>query len=928
MKLFHRKACLDILVFVQAVFSVPAIAIEFNSTARLGPQVIAAGVSPSKIDHADSQFDIIAMIRPGVLPISQVSFNSTDSGFMLAMQGAGVLENGDEIYKTTFTFHRGSFGEMTMHNAWGDASGQFNVMAVDEGQQRTHRFPVLTFGNNLAQEALIQPSSSLDYNNTHRMAPQVIMAGLSPSIIDIVDTSFDVIAVVREGIEPLEQVSITQNQTGFANLMQPAGTLDNGDLVYKMTYTFLRGAFPVGTTLPELWGEKPGQFNVEAVDRGQQHTHVFPDIEFGSFPATDNSVPTVTMAANPTQGRAPLSVTLVAAATDSDGTIVAYNWSSSDGQTASGSRATMAFDREGVYLVTLEVVDNDGAHSETTQEITVTPGFNASPTAAFSATPTSGYLPLTVALNGSESTDSDGSIVSYVWSSSDGQESAGVSSNLTFSSAGTYEITLTVTDDQGASHQSTHSIVVDEPSNESPVASFSMAPSAGVAPLTVVLDGSGSTDPDGSIINYVWNTSDGQTARGISSTLTFSSAGNYVVTLTVVDDEGATHQSTQSVSVVAPQNQTPTASFILTPSGGFAPLTVVMDGSGSRDPDGSIVSYAWQSNDGQIASSPSAGMTFSTAGTYEVTLVVVDDDGGTHQSTQSVVVTEPPNEAPSASFVVSQSSGEAPLYVSFDASQSSDPDGVISTYSWRSSDGQVAVGEHAALTFGTSGSYEVTLTVTDNDGATAELARTIVVAESSDASPGSQDGSGNVTLIASHDTSFRGGDDDPNTPRGDQVRLYTGNLPGNVSWELVNFIKFDLSNTPVNVGSAVLRVYPLKSGRDENNGQAEYPTRIAAYRISENWNEATATYNTRPAYDSTIVAEADSSSWPILSTDGTYIDFDITDLYKKWKSGEYGNYGVTLRPLSFTGDGWYHSAFVSSESIDYPEYRPSLILQW
>ncbi|GAB6040922.1 hypothetical protein [Endothiovibrio diazotrophicus] len=259
--------------------------VAYDATARLSPQVIAGGISPSKIDLADTEFDIVAIIRPGILPLGTVSFRSSTGTFSLAMQAAGVLPNGDEIYKSTFTFSRGAFGTTTMATTWGDSSGQYNVQAVDSGQQRTHRFPELIVGNYPEQTASTSSPSTVSYNSTKRFAPQVVMAGYSPALLDIADEHFDVIAIVRDGVLPISQVSVSQNQGGgFSALMQEAGHLDNGDKVYTMTYTFPRGSLGSNTTISTVWGDEPGQFKIQAVDEGQQHTHAFPDIEFGNYP--------------------------------------------------------------------------------------------------------------------------------------------------------------------------------------------------------------------------------------------------------------------------------------------------------------------------------------------------------------------------------------------------------------------------------------------------------------------------------------------------------------------------------------------------------------------------------------------------------------------------------------------------------------------
>ena len=173
------------------------------------------------------------------------------------------------------------------------------------------------------------------------------------------------------------------------------------------------------------------------------------------------------------------------------------------------------------------------------------------------------------------------------------------------------------------------------PGNVAPVASFTVTPSG----LDVSVNGSGSSDSDGSIAGYAWDFGDGGSATGATAGHTYAAAGTYTVTLTVTDDDGATGASSQSVTVSAPPpgNVAPVASFTVTPSG----LDVSVNGSGSSDSDGSIVGYAWDFGDGGSATGATAGHTYAAAGTYTVTLTVTDDDGATGASSQSVTVSEP-----------------------------------------------------------------------------------------------------------------------------------------------------------------------------------------------------------------------------------------------------------------------------------------------
>lgn len=263
--------------------------------------------------------------------------------------------------------------------------------------------------------------------------------------------------------------------------------------------------------------------------------------------------------------------------------------------------------------------------------------------------------------------------------------------------------------------------------NEPPVAAFTATPTSGVKPLKVTLDASGSSDADGTITNYDWAGSDGQSASGKISSLTFSDAGTYAITLTVTDSGGATSQTSKNVTVTSEPNKSPVAAFTATPTSGNKPLKVTLDASGSSDTDGTITSYDWATSDGQSASGKNTILNFTAEGTYAITLTVKDNGGATSQKSTNVTVTSEPNKIPVAAFSATPNNGKAPLAVNLDASASSDSDGAISSYVWSSSDGQNAGGKTAGFIFNNVGSFTVTLIVTDNAGGKATLTKAVTV---------------------------------------------------------------------------------------------------------------------------------------------------------------------------------------------------------
>ncbi|MEL7159854.1 MAG: PKD domain-containing protein, partial [Bacteroidota bacterium] len=180
---------------------------------------------------------------------------------------------------------------------------------------------------------------------------------------------------------------------------------------------------------------------------------------------------------------------------------------------------------------------------------------NAAPVAVASATPSTGVAPLAVQLDGSASSDADNAIVGYQWNWGEGVVT-GMDPAVTFVNSGVYYVTLTVTDELGAVGTDVVVVTADAPPNQAPTAVAQATPLSGNEPLTVDLDGSGSSDVDGFLVNFSW---DWGTGVGSGSTLTeVFDGGTYDITLTVTDNEGAT--DTDVIQVVVFDSSTDTDS--------------------------------------------------------------------------------------------------------------------------------------------------------------------------------------------------------------------------------------------------------------------------------------------------------------------------------------------------------------------------------
>jgi PKD repeat protein len=182
------------------------------------------------------------------------------------------------------------------------------------------------------------------------------------------------------------------------------------------------------------------------------------------------------------------------------------------------------------------------------------------------------------------------------------------------------------------------------------------------------------------------------------------------------------------ITVVEPPNTAPIATVTAAPLTGVAPLPVTFSSAGSTDADGRIVSFAWAFGDGGTSSEPFPAYTYPTPGAYVVTLTVTDDDGASASAALTVVVSAPPvNKPPVAVLTASATSGVAPINVAFSSAGSADPDGSIASFAWTFGDGTSSGDGNPSHTYAAVGSFVVSLTVTDNAGASATTSLTIVV---------------------------------------------------------------------------------------------------------------------------------------------------------------------------------------------------------
>lgn len=377
---------------------------------------------------------------------------------------------------------------------------------------------------------------------------------------------------------------------------------------------------------------------------------------------TVNAAPTAQAGADQSITLPVGSVTLSGAGTDPEGQAMTYHWSRVSGPSAysianaSSAITTVSGLTEGQYVFRLEVIDAGGLTASDDVTVTVLPAPNQAPVAN-AGNDISVTLPQnSVAITASGSSDPDGSISLYNWVKISGPASYTISNagsatatigNLT---QGVYGIELTVTDDKGATDKDTVMITVNAAPNQVPVANAGNDITITLPQNSVSLNGTGSSDPDGSISSYSWVKISGPSSFAISNATVASplisnlTGGVYAMQLTVLDNSGAQSRDTVVVTVNAALNLPPVSNAGNDQTITLPVNSVTLSGASSTDADGSIAGYQWSQVSGPGASTLANAATVTAtasnliSGTYYFQLLVRDNSGAEARDTVRVLV--------------------------------------------------------------------------------------------------------------------------------------------------------------------------------------------------------------------------------------------------------------------------------------------------
>jgi hypothetical protein len=638
--------------------------------------------------------------------------------------------------------------------AWSDNLGALERVRLDLSLDGGTSYPVVLAAATPADGSLAIKVSSSWMTESARVRVTWLD---TPALADSSDSSFVIRAAVSNARPVAKAGPDLDVAAGSVIRMSGAASADpDGN---TLTYTWTMTSRPLGssaelqgarTMTPSFVADLEGIYKIRlVVDDGVLKSGADTLIVTA---ASGNTAPIAD--AGPDQLVASgATVTLDGTASlDAEGAVLGYAWSFAarpDGSTTTIANSTTSApsflpDVRGRYIVQLVVTDGATTSAADAVEVTVN-----TPPASNAGSDRTVPIGTNVELTGAGSTDPDGQRLSYFWtfvsrpSGSDASLSdlTSVTPSFTVDRAGDYVLALSVSDplESGVPDAVTVS------THNSPPAAHAGPDQSAVVGSVVTLDGTGSTDVDGDALRFTWSLTRPPASVAVLSdtsaarpTFTLDRPGTYVASL--VADDG-TLQSAPDTVIVTTLNSAPVAAAgadLTAAVGG----TVRLDGTGSTDVDGDLLTYEWSLltvPEGSAAELTSPGPTpefvADRSGTYVAQLIVRD---GTSASTPDSVTVTTTNTVPIARAGADQTVSVGTSVV-VDGGSSSDADGDVLEFAWsiaikpEGSAAVIAVPDASTVGFmaDAPGTYVLQLIV--SDGRSASDPDTVVIATANSA---------------------------------------------------------------------------------------------------------------------------------------------------------------------------------------------------
>src|SRR3990172_2372266 len=369
------------------------------------------------------------------------------------------------------------------------------------------------------------------------------------------------------------------------------------------------------------------------------------------------------------------------------GNITGWNWNFGDGNTSTVQNPSHTYTASGTFTVSLIVSSSLGCNDTATNVINV----YALPVSNFSAT--------TVCQgNPTQFTDMSTGATTWSWNFGDGNTSALQNPSNTYSTSGTFSVSLITTTANGCKDTTVIPVTV----NALPVANFTTTPVCVNTPPTLFTDQSTAAN------QWSWNFGDPLSGPNNTSALTspshnYSTAGSYTVTLIATTSSGCSDIISQTITV----NPAPISNFT-TSNECFNNATPFTDQS-----TGTPTQWAWDFGDGNTDVVQNPSHTYNAAGTFSVTLIATNSSGCKDTFAQTVVV----YPLPAANFIAAT---VCVMNQTCFTDMSTITSGSLTAWSWNFGDpasgNNISNSQNPCHTFSSAGIFIVILTVTSNNG--------------------------------------------------------------------------------------------------------------------------------------------------------------------------------------------------------------------
>lgn len=378
------------------------------------------------------------------------------------------------------------------------------------------------------------------------------------------------------------------------------------------------------------------------------------------------------------------------------GSINGYSWDFGDGNSSSRKNPNHKYASTGTYDVKLIVLQNGGVKDSTIKKITINPV----PSASYSAS--NGCVGTSTSFTNS-STISSGTISNYEWLFGDGSKSTVKSPSHTYTSKGNYSIKMFATSAAGCVDSAISTLTT----YELPSTSFSVSNACYGTGVSF----KNSSSISSGTLSYSWKFGDGFSSTQTSPTYNYASSGTYTVELTSTSNNGCTDSETKSVTIhPQPSANFSTANQCSNKSISFSNSSSISSGT---------LSYLWKFGDKTSSTAINPSHSYSSPGTYSVTLIVTSNNGCV-DSVKKNVSSLP---TPIANFTVpSPCSGTRVSFVN----SSTISTGSLSN-EWFFGDGNTSTSSSPTHTYSSTGTYTVKLITTSISGCKDSISKTVNV---------------------------------------------------------------------------------------------------------------------------------------------------------------------------------------------------------